>query len=202
MKPFLITILGLFVAVSACTQDAEYEDREQEDLTSEDTTMHEDDMMQATTAVAVVHPTEGNDVQGWVTFTKEGDGVQVNGEFSGLTEGEHGFHIHQYGDCRASDGTSAGGHFNPANTQHGARTDSVRHMGDMGNITAGADGNATVDYVDSVIDLNKIVGRGIVIHGGQDDLTSQPSGAAGARMACGVIGIANTDTTMEGNMDE
>ncbi|HLR24675.1 MAG TPA: superoxide dismutase family protein, partial [Fodinibius sp.] len=151
------------------------------------------DTMDVTATVAVVHPTKDSDVMGTVTFTKEGDGVRVQGNISGLKEGKHGFHIHQYGDCRADDGSSAGGHYNPAGNDHAARTDSVRHMGDMGNITADADGNASVDYVDSVIDMNMIMGRAVVIHGGEDDLTSQPSGAAGARMACGVIGIANPD---------
>src|SRR5699024_7277411 len=121
--------------------------------------------MHVSTAVAAVAPTTDSDVSGMVTFTKEGDGVRVQGDISGLKEGKHGFHIHQYGDCRADDGTSAGGHFNPAGNDHAARTDSVRHMGDMGNITADADGNASVDYVDSVIDMNMIVGRAVVIHG-------------------------------------
>src|SRR5699024_2746069 len=150
-------------------------------------------MMDVKTTVAVVTLTKEIDVMGKVTFTKEGDGVRVQGNISGLKEGKHGFHIHQYGDCRADDGSSAGGHYNPAGNDHAARTDSVRHMGDMGNISADAVGTARVDYVDSVIDMNMIMGRAVVIHGGEDDLTSQPSGAAGARMACGVIGIANPD---------
>lgn len=202
LKPISIVFLGLFVVVAACTDDADYvEDREDRTEMKNDDTMHQDDMnrdnmMKTNTAVAVVNPTQDSNVEGWVTFTKEGDGVRVNGEFSGLSEGKHGFHIHQYGDCRAADATSAGGHFNPAGNDHGARTDSVRHMGDMGNITAGSNGNATVDYLDSVIKMKHIIGRGLVIHGGEDDLTSQPSGAAGPRMACGVIGIANTDAGM------
>src|SRR5699024_10438079 len=150
-------------------------------------------MMDVKTTVAVVTLTKEIDVMGKVNFTKEGDGVRVQGNISGLKEGKHGFHIHQYGDCRADDGSSAGGHYNPAGNDHAARTDSVRHMGDMGNITADADGNASVDYVDSVIDMNMIMGRAVVIHGGADELTSQPSGAAGARMAWGVIGIDNAD---------
>lgn len=198
LKSLSVLCLGLFVIVAGCAETGEYEAGDDTDTTMTD----KDRIIETSTAVAVVNPTEGNDVAGWVTFTKEGNGVRVNGEFSGLAQGEHGFHIHQYGDCRAADGTSAGGHFNPAGNNHGARTDSVRHMGDMGNITAGSDGNATVDYVDSVIKMKHIIGRGIIIHGGQDDLSSQPSGAAGARMACGVIGIANTDITMNNNMEE
>ncbi|SMO83023.1 superoxide dismutase family protein [Gracilimonas mengyeensis] len=129
-------------------------------------------------------------VSGTVTFTKANDGVQVQGNFAGLEPGMHGFHIHQYGDCSADDGTSAGGHFNPAGNDHAAPTDSSRHMGDLGNLEANENGEATIDYTDSVIDMSQILGRGLIIHAGEDDLTSQPTGAAGSRLACGVIGVA------------
>lgn len=148
-----------------------------------------------TKAIVVVHPTEGNNVTGMVTFEKVADGVRVSGSIEGLEEGNHGFHIHQYGDCSAADGTSAGGHYNPENVEHGAPSDEMRHIGDMGNIEANADGVAEINFVDQTIKLNgphSIMGRGVIVHAGEDDLTSQPTGAAGARVACGVIGIANT----------
>ncbi|HLR31216.1 MAG TPA: superoxide dismutase family protein, partial [Fodinibius sp.] len=129
---------------------------------------------------------------GTVTFTAAGDSVQVQAEISGLSEGNHGFHIHQYGDCTAPDGSSAGGHFNPDNNDHAGPTDSPRHMGDMGNIEADAEGNATLNYGDSTISIDQILGRAVVVHGGEDDLESQPSGDAGPRIGCGVIGVANT----------
>ncbi len=141
--------------------------------------------------VATVMPVGDSGVSGSVTFTENGDeGVLVQGSFEGLESGKHGFHIHQYGDCRAEDGTSAGGHFNPADMEHGAPTDDMRHMGDMGNLEVDENGTAIVEYVDSNIELSEILGRGIIIHAGEDDLTSQPTGAAGSRIACGVIGIA------------
>lgn len=203
LKSTLSIFLGLFIVIAGCTQQTNTDQQNgDEDANASQEQMYDSDAMMHNMAVAVVHPTQDSEVEGWVTFTKEGDGVRVHGEFSGLEQGKHGFHIHQYGDCRAADGTSAGGHFNPAGNDHAARTDSVRHMGDMGNITAGSNGNTTVDYVDSVIKMNQIMGRGLVIHGGEDDLTSQPSGAAGARMACGVIGVANADFTMSDNMEE
>lgn len=145
-------------------------------------------------ATAVIHPTEGNDVSGTVTFEETSEGVHVMANISGLEQGRHGFHIHQYGDCSASDGTSAGGHYNPTGNDHGAPTQDNRHMGDMGNIVADAEGNATIDYTDPMITLdgpNTIMGRGVIVHGGEDDLESQPSGAAGPRIGCGVIGVAN-----------
>lgn len=148
-----------------------------------------------TKAIAVLHPTEGNSAYGTVTFTKMEGGIHVVAEVYGLEPGtHHGFHIHQYGDCSAPDGTSAGGHFNPHMEQHGGPTAEMRHVGDMGNLTVGEDGVGRVDYVDPVMTFsgeNSVIGRGVILHAGEDDLTSQPTGAAGARIACGVIGIAN-----------
>ncbi len=146
-----------------------------------------------TKAVAVLHPTVGNQVSGVVTFTREGNGVRVEAHINGLTPGDHGFHIHQYGDCSAADGTSAGGHYNPEGVAHGAPGDDVRHVGDLGNITANASGHGMINFVDTRLTFdgpNSIIGRGVILHGGADDLTSQPTGAAGPRVACGVIGIA------------
>lgn len=148
-------------------------------------------------AVAVIYPTEGNDVSGHVTLSRAGDGIHVMAEISGLSEGPHGFHIHEFGDCRAADGTSAGGHYAPdEGSKHGAPDDADSHDGDFGNIEADADGEATLALTSDDITMNgpkSIIGRSIVIHGGEDDLESQPSGAAGPRLACGVIGIANPE---------
>ena len=146
-------------------------------------------------AVAVLHPTEGSEVHGVVTFTGTDDGVKVTGEISGLTPGLHGFHIHEFGDCSAADGKSAGGHFNPAGTEHGGPDSPEHHVGDLGNIEANEEGIATVDVTSKMIEFdgeNSILGRGLIVHAGQDDLKSQPSGNAGGRVACGVIGVANT----------
>jgi Cu-Zn family superoxide dismutase len=144
-------------------------------------------------AVCVIHPTKGNKVSGLVTFTQEGDSIKVVADVEGLTPGKHGFHIHEYGDCSAPDGTSTGGHFNPTNQPHGAPTDVLRHVGDLGNLVADKDGKAHYEWTDHVISFkgqNSIIGRGIIIHAGEDDLHTQPTGNAGARVACGVIGIA------------
>lgn len=146
-----------------------------------------------TKAVCVVHPTKGHDAHGVVTFTKVKDGVKVVADIEGLKPGEHGFHIHEYGDCSAEDGTSAGGHFNPDNVKHGGPMDKVRHVGDMGNITADANGKAHLEWTDNLLTFwgpHSIIGRGLIIHEGTDDLHSQPTGAAGPRAGCGVIGIA------------
>ncbi len=146
-----------------------------------------------TKAVCVIHPTKGHDAHGIVTFTKVKDGVKVIADIEGLKPGKHGFHIHEYGDCSAPDGTSAGGHFNPDGVKHGGPMDKVRHVGDMGNITADANGKAHFEWTDNLLTFrgpHSIIGRGLIVHEGTDDLHSQPTGDAGARAGCGVIGIA------------
>jgi Cu-Zn family superoxide dismutase len=143
-------------------------------------------------AVAVLHPTQGNDVIGTVVFTQMNNGVKVEADISGLSPGKHGFHVHEFGDCRAPDGTSAGGHYNPTGQPHAGPEQKNRHMGDLGNIEADNSGKAHYERVDSQLVLNgpdTIIGRGFIVHAGADDLKSQPSGAAGPRVACGVIGV-------------
>lgn len=142
-------------------------------------------------ASATLEPRSGSDVTGTVSFTREATGVRVVANFAGLTPGEHGFHVHETGDCSAPDGSSAGAHFNPAATNHGHQTDPAtgRHMGDLGNLTADANGNATLDLTDAVLALdgaNSIVGKAVIVHEKADDY-GQPAGNAGARLACGVI---------------
>jgi len=147
-------------------------------------------------AVAVLHPAKGGPVEGTIHFRKAAGGVRVQGTVSGLAAGAHGFHVHEFGDCTAADFTSAGGHFNPTQEPHGAPTDGQRHQGDMGNIQAGADGSATVDYTDARLAFDgdrSIVGRGVIVHEKADDFKTQPTGNAGGRVACGVIGVAKPE---------
>ena len=144
-------------------------------------------------AVCVLHPTKGNEVSGIVTFTKTEGGIKIVANFEGLTPGKHGFHIHEYGDCSRLDGKSAGGHFNPDDKKHGAPNSEERHVGDLGNLLANEKGKAYFEMIDSYISFigpHSIIGRAIIVHAGEDDLTSQPTGNAGARLACGVIGLA------------
>jgi Cu-Zn family superoxide dismutase len=104
-------------------------------------------------AVAVLHSGAAGKVSGTIHFRKRSGGMQVQGTISGLAAGAHGFHIHEFGDCSAADFTSAGGHFNPTHEPHAAPEAAKRHEGDMGNIQAGADGTAKVDYTDSRLDF-------------------------------------------------
>jgi len=122
----------------------------------------------------------------------------VTGQLTGLTPGQHGFHIHKFGD-NTNGCTSAGPHFNPFGKTHGAPGDETRHVGDLGNVTAGEDGVANVNIKDSLLSLagpHSIIGRTVVVHEGVDDLgkggheLSPTTGNAGGRAACGVIGIS------------
>ena len=147
-------------------------------------------------AVAVLQAAKGGPVQGTIHFRKAAGGVRVQGTVSGLAAGAHGFHVHEFGDCTAADFTSAGGHFNPTQEPHGAPTDAKHHEGDLGNIQAGADGTASVDYTDSRLDFagdDSILGRGVIVHEKADDFKTQPTGNAGGRLACGVIGAAKAE---------
>jgi Cu-Zn family superoxide dismutase len=141
-------------------------------------------------AVAQLSPASGSAVSGTVTFEQRADGVHVHVIARALAPGEHGFHVHEKGDCSAPDATSAGDHFNPGHSGHGARDASVRHAGDLGNLRADSLGNVDATFVDKLITLSgsdSIVGRAVIVHAQRDDLTSQPGGNAGGRVACGVI---------------
>lgn len=146
--------------------------------------------VKVTKAVAILHPTEGNQVQGTVTFTEVEGGVLIIADVSNLTPGKHGFHVHEHGDCSAHDASSAGGHFNPTKSKHGGPDSAERHVGDLGNLEADKDGNAHYERVDKLLTLNgpdTIVTRSVVVHAGEDDFTTQPTGNSGPRIACGVI---------------
>ena len=146
-------------------------------------------------AVAVLHSTAGNKTHGKVTFTQEGEKVKVVADLEGLNPGQkHAFHVHQFGDCSAPDGMSAGGHYNPEGHEHGLPDKEKRHAGDLGNIQADNDGKAhyeiSVDNISVAGVKNPIIGRAVIVHAKVDD-GGQPVGNAGARIACGVIGVAN-----------
>lgn len=148
-----------------------------------------DNMLSAT---AVLIATSGSAVSGKLTFHEPRDRVvHIQGTIDGLTPGKHGFHVHVNGNCESSDGMSAGGHFSPAGGRHGAPTDAQRHLGDMGNIEADANGRAVVDMTVpgvsiALMGMASIAERSIVVHAGEDDY-SDPAGNSGARVACGVI---------------
>ncbi|NJD89436.1 MAG: superoxide dismutase family protein [Betaproteobacteria bacterium] len=142
-------------------------------------------------AVANLASTKGNSASGTVTFEQQGDKVRVSGTVTGLkANAEHGFHVHEKGDCSSGDGMSAGGHFNPLGKAHGHQG-AEHHAGDMPNLRADAYGNASFSFEVAGITVGSgatdIVGRGLIVHRDPDDYKSQPAGNAGPRLACAVI---------------
>jgi Cu-Zn family superoxide dismutase len=143
-------------------------------------------------ASARLQPTTGNAASGTATFTQKGDKVLVEASVSGLKPGaEHGFHVHEKGDCSSGDGMSTGGHFNPLGKPHAHFGTPERHAGDLPALKADASGNASLTVELDVITVaespTSVVGRGLIVHALPDDYKTQPTGNAGARIACGVI---------------
>lgn len=150
-------------------------------------------------AVAVIHPTAGNNVTGMVTFTQAGNRVIVVADVQGLPPNStHGFHVHENGDCSAPDATSAGGHFNPERHPHAGPDTPSRHAGDLGNLEADSRGRAykrmTVDNLTVANGPDAVLGRAVIVHEKMDDFKTQPTGNAGARVACGVVTLPQTGT--------
>jgi len=144
-------------------------------------------------ATATLEPTKGNDAAGTVTFVQRDGQVLVTADVRGLKPNQdHGFHVHEKGDCSSGDGMSTGGHFNPDAVGHGhVLPGDTGHAGDMPNLKADASGNAKVSFsVTKMTVANgqfSIVGKGLIVHRDPDDFKSQPTGNAGPRMACAVI---------------
>ena len=132
-------------------------------------------------------------VSGTANFVEKNGTVTMVANLSGLTPGAHAIHIHEKSDCSATDGSSAGGHWNPTFKKHGKWGTAEHHKGDIGNFTADTNGNATVIFatqewcIGCEDDTKNILGKGLIVHKGTDDFTSQPAGNAGARIACSAI---------------
>jgi Cu-Zn family superoxide dismutase len=149
-----------------------------------------------THAVARMDATKGSEAKGTVRFSQTAGGVQVEVDLTGLEpKSEHGFHVHEYGDCTAEDGKSAGEHFTGSHADHGLPPAKARHAGDMGNLVADDKGEihfkGTFDLMAVGKEGNPILGRAVILHAAKDD-GGQPTGNAGDRIACGVIGIAKS----------
>ena len=142
----------------------------------------------------LLSPKSGSDIKGTLNFSEENGQVTMNGSISGLEVGKHAIHIHEKADCSSDDGKSSGGHWNPTAQPHGAWGDATGyHKGDIGNLTANANGIATItkttdEWCMGCGDETKdILGKAIIVHIGVDDMKSQPSGDAGARIGCAGI---------------
>jgi Cu-Zn family superoxide dismutase len=191
MKKIKLIALALVVLASYNCKEAKKESKETKD---EATTEVKEDVNVEVIKFSM-DPKSNSTVKGEVTFTQEDGKVMMTATFSGLSEGEHAIHLHEKADCSSDDGKSTGGHWNPTHEPHGKwGVAEGYHKGDIGNFVADAEGNATVEFstdqwcIGCDDENMNILGKAVIVHQGVDDFTSQPSGAAGARISCtGII---------------
>jgi len=185
MKTLIATTIVTMALCAACAHKD----------TPQPTTTHEGtpspvEMQGPSAAEAIFAAAKKHKIKGVIHFTQSEGKVLIEGTLEGLKPGPHGFHIHEKGDCSVADFSSAGGHFNPTNQQHGAAEASEKHLGDLGNIVADKKGKATYKMEIANMKLggeSGIVGKALIIHDKKDDLKTQPIGNAGGRIACSVI---------------
>lgn len=193
MKKFNIVLMALAMILSISCKETQQEESMEETTTEMNgsETLETENMNQQITVPMASK--SGSSATGSISFVQEGDEVKMLANLTGLEPGVHAIHLHVNGDCSADDATSAGGHWNPKSNEHGDWSGGTNHMGDIGNLEADAAGNvsytfSTSEWCIGCDDNSKnILGKGVIIHAKADDFTSQPSGAAGARVACGVI---------------
>ncbi len=192
MKKIQLMTMGLLVLVAfSCKQAKKEAEKEAEEIVEE----VKEEIVEVKAIKFSMEAKSDSKVGGEVTFTEENGNVIMKAMLTGLTEGEHAIHIHEKADCSSADGKSTGGHWNPTFQPHAKwGAEGGYHKGDIGNFVADAQGNATVDFatgewcIGCEDETKNIVGKAVIVHQGVDDFTSQPSGAAGARVACtGII---------------
>lgn len=195
-RPFLFAGIALVLTSCSCNDpikpkvDKDKENRNNQIAQLDTSILKQRSEIKVSQAQAIIRPLGDNSIQGKVTFTLVSDGVKIVADIDGLTPGEHGFHVHEFGECSGKDGATAGAHFNPTKSPHGGPDSSERHVGDLGNLVADHNGHAHYEKVDKLIQLqgkNSILGRSIIIHADKDDYVTQPAGASGAKIGCGVI---------------
>lgn len=186
----LMTLAFAVVFATACKNDK----KETEEIIETEVEEVVTETKTEKTISVTLSPKSDSNVTGTVVFTDKGGEVTMEASLSGLTEGIHAIHLHEKADCSSPDGKSSGGHWNPTGQPHGAwGAASGFHKGDIGNMTANAEGVAEISLTTNEWcigcgdDTKNILGKAVIVHQGEDDLTSQPSGAAGARVSCAGI---------------
>lgn len=208
MKKITLAImaLGLIASLNSCKESTKEEVKEvttemSEHNHGEDSHSHNggdqdhehNDSMVGKEVMVAMGSKSGSNVSGTIMLTQGEKEVTMVASFTGFTPGEHAIHIHENGDCSSDDGKSAGGHWNPTTEDHGKWGDHDHHMGDIGNLVANEEGGATLTFstdkwcIGCDDETKNVLGKAFIVHASADDFESQPSGAAGAREACGVI---------------
>jgi superoxide dismutase, Cu-Zn family len=171
------------------------EDRVEENVETQENKVEDRKVEKKSHKISVqMEPKSDSDLTGTVTFTEEDGEVTMTAKFTGLNKGMHAIHLHEKADCSADDGTSAGGHWNPTFKNHGEwGSQKGYHRGDIGNFDVNAEGKGSITFttdewcIGCEDEKKNILGKAVIVHDGADDFTSQPSGAAGTRIGCGVI---------------
>lgn len=189
----LFSAAVIFTGCRNENQTAEDRVEENVDMTQEEEEL-QPEVGESNEVIVDIESKSGSNVTGTAIFTEENGEVSMQVQLSGLEEGTHAIHLHEKADCSAEDATSAGGHWNPTFEDHGEWGDEDGyHKGDIGNFEADAEGNATINFstdqwcIGCDDDTKNIIGTAVMVHAGTDDYTSQPSGAAGTRIACGEV---------------
>lgn len=192
MKRLPIIILAVFslALTTSCKNDKK--ERPVEETVEE--TLILSDVKEVKTIEVILESKSNSTVEGTAVFTEEDGKVTMVADLSGMTPGEHAIHLHEKADCSSDDGTSTGGHWNPTKQPHGKWGSAEGyHKGDIGNLVADADGNATITMttdewcIGCGDDTKDIVGKAVIVHEGIDDFVTQPTGDAGGRVSCGGI---------------
>ena len=188
----LLSLVLLFLGAYSCKQAK----KEAKDTMENVEAMAEEikEEIEVKTLKFSLEPKSDSNVKGEVSFIEENGTVSMNANLSGLTPGEHAIHIHEKADCSSADGKSTGGHWNPTFAPHGkwGSTEGY-HRGDIGNFTADAEGNATVEFstdewcLGCGDETKNLIGKGVIVHQGEDDFVTQPTGDAGGRISCAGI---------------
>tara|TARA_R110000868_G_scaffold298211_2_gene558447 strand:- start:137 stop:712 length:576 start_codon:yes stop_codon:yes gene_type:complete len=189
MKKISILLIALALSAVACKNE------KKENKTTETEVIEvEKEVVAPKKVTMALNAKSGSNTSGNIVFKEENGVVSMTAIIDGLEAGVHAIHIHESSDCSSDDGKSAGGHWNPTAKQHGKWGDEAGyHKGDIGNLTADENGNGTItfstdEWCIGCDDKTKdILGKGVIVHAGADDFTSQPSGAAGARVSCAGI---------------
>lgn len=191
MKKLALVSILFTVVFAACKENKEKTETEEVEKEIEKEVVEKSEIKTITFSL---ESKSESTAKGEVTFVEDNGVVKMTANLTGLTPGEHAIHIHEKADCSAADATSSGGHWNPTFAPHGQWGDEGGfHLGDIGNFVADDSGSAIVSKKTDLWcigcgdEKKDILGKAIIVHQGVDDYTSQPSGAAGARISCGGI---------------